>query len=154
MKGRILPGMLNKKIKEVPLRHKGKKAAVSRQMREIRDDRALAADLACKLAYFLVRAFEKFVQNAEFMHDFESGWMNCVPRNRAESHRVSPEQLPPRPCGPTKSEASCRRDRLQLYSSGCGEFQPWFYLRRRMVERCLRNGFRKLWRFRHFSSGV
>jgi hypothetical protein len=64
------------------------KVAVSRQMREIRDGDGFAADLAGKLSHFLMRAFQELVQNAEFIHDFKRGWMDCVAPEITQKVRV------------------------------------------------------------------
>ena len=72
-------GLLRNKIQEIPLRHEGKKLAVSRQMREVRNRDCVLANLPSKLAYFLMRTLQEFIQKAELVHDIQRGWMDRVP---------------------------------------------------------------------------
>jgi hypothetical protein len=53
-------------------------------MAEIRDGNRLVADLAGQMSNFLVGSFQEFIQNAELVHDFESGRMNRVAAEVAE----------------------------------------------------------------------
>ena len=49
-----------------------------RQPRKIGDLHGLAVNDAVKLGQFLMRLLEEFVQQAEFVHQLERGWMNRV----------------------------------------------------------------------------
>ena len=80
--------LLLNKVEEIPLRHQRQEAAVSRQMSEIREGDRFAADLAGKLSHFLMRAFQELIQNAEFIHDIERGWMDRVAAEIAQEVRV------------------------------------------------------------------
>ena len=53
--------------------------AVSREMPEIGDCDAILSHLTSKITYFLMRAFQELVQNTEFMHNLECGWMDRIP---------------------------------------------------------------------------
>src|ERR1700738_2009415 len=64
VKGRIPPGLLGNKIQKVPLRHQTKKFAMGGKVGEICNSDGFGPDLSRQLTYFLVRTFEKFVQNA------------------------------------------------------------------------------------------
>src|ERR1700730_18170549 len=45
---------------------------------EICDGNGFGPDLSRQLAHFLVRTFEKFVQNAQFLHNFKRGRMDSI----------------------------------------------------------------------------
>jgi hypothetical protein len=47
-------------------------------MSKVANRNCVLADLPCDLSYFLVRSFQEFFQNTQFMHDLESGRMNSV----------------------------------------------------------------------------
>ena len=55
VKCRIAAGVLGDEIEEVPLRHEGDEPAAGRQMREVGDGNLDGADIAARLAGFLVR---------------------------------------------------------------------------------------------------
>ncbi len=84
VKTRISFCLLDDEIQKIPLRHQSNKFAVGGQMGEIRDGDGLAADLAGQMSNFLVGSFEEFIQNAELVHDFESGRMNRIAAEIAE----------------------------------------------------------------------
>jgi hypothetical protein len=53
-------------------------------MREIPDGSGFAADLARNPEDFLVGTLEEVIENAEFVHELESGGMDCVAAKIAE----------------------------------------------------------------------
>src|SRR5947208_5464206 len=48
-------------------------------MPKIRNRDRILSHLTGELSYFLMRAFQELVQNTEFMHNFECGWMDRIP---------------------------------------------------------------------------
>src|SRR6266487_4048294 len=85
---RILLSVLGDKIEKIPLRHEGDELALSRQMRKIGHYYEIVTDLPADLAHLLVRALQEIFEQAEFMHDLESGRMNCVAAKIAEKVSV------------------------------------------------------------------
>src|SRR5262249_54059697 len=69
---------------EVPLRHESNKLAVRRQMCEIGNAHDFVANLSREFAHFLMWQFEEFLQESEFVHQFERGGMNRVPTKVAQ----------------------------------------------------------------------
>src|SRR5437667_1266436 len=74
----ITPGLLGDEVEEVPLWHESEETAVSREMGEIRNCDGILSHLTGELSYFLMRALQELVQNTEFMHNLECGWMDRV----------------------------------------------------------------------------
>src|SRR5438309_2997387 len=75
----ITPGLLGDEVEEVPLWHESEETTVSREMPKIRNRDRILSHLTGELSYFLMRAFQELVQNTEFMHNFECGWMDRIP---------------------------------------------------------------------------
>src|SRR5438552_17655482 len=75
----ITPGLLGDEVEEVPLWHESEETTVSREMGEIRNRDRILSHLTGELSYFLMRAFQELVQNTEFMHNLECGWMDRIP---------------------------------------------------------------------------
>src|SRR5215471_14187750 len=80
----VLPRLLSKEIEKVPLWHEAEKLAVGRQMCEVCQRNKLIANLAADLSDFLVRSFEKLIEQAEFIDHFESRRMDRVAAKVAE----------------------------------------------------------------------
>jgi hypothetical protein len=80
----IAAALLDKEIQEVPLRHQGDEFAVSGKMREIGQGESFAAYLAAKLLQLLVRVLQEFFEEAEFVHQLESGRVDGVSAKVAE----------------------------------------------------------------------
>lgn len=55
----------------MPLRHQRNESAVGRQVREVGDGDAFAANLTGEMIDFFVRHLEKLVEQAEFVHQLE-----------------------------------------------------------------------------------
>ncbi len=84
----IAPGLLGNEIQKVPLRHQAEKFAVGGKVGEIRDGDGLAPDLSRQMAHLLVRTLEKFVQKAQFVHDFKRRRMDGIAAKIAEKVSV------------------------------------------------------------------
>src|SRR5271155_3308001 len=57
-------------------------------MTKIREGDRVGADLTGKLAHLLMRAFQQLIEDAEFIHDIERGWMNRVAAEIAQEIRM------------------------------------------------------------------
>src|SRR5215831_61128 len=68
--------LLNKEIEEVPLRHEAEEFTMRRQVSQIGKRNKVITDLAADLPDFLVRAFKKIIEQAEFIDHFESRRMD------------------------------------------------------------------------------
>jgi hypothetical protein len=66
------------------LGHEGDEFAVGGKMREIGESESFVADLAAKFLQLLVRALEEFFEEAEFVHQLQSGRMDGVAAKVAE----------------------------------------------------------------------
>src|SRR2546423_14414394 len=78
MKSRITRSFTFDEVQKIPLRHKAEKLTVRRQMSQVCERDKLLANLAADLANFLLGAFEKLVDQTEFVDDFKRGRMNCI----------------------------------------------------------------------------
>src|SRR4029077_6329209 len=65
VKSWIRSSLFSEKVQKVPLRHQPQEFAMRGQVGEVRERDGRAADLAGKLAHFLMRTFEELVQNAK-----------------------------------------------------------------------------------------
>ena len=78
IEGFVAFAVLCQKIEEVPLRHQRDIFAVRRQVGEIGYPDAIAADLGAEFLDLLVRHFEKFIEQAELVHQLERRWVHGV----------------------------------------------------------------------------
>jgi hypothetical protein len=76
--------MVGEEIKEIPLRHKRNEAAMRWEMGEIRDFNKSISDLRAERWYFLMGSLQKFLQEAELMHDLQRRGVNGVPAKIAQ----------------------------------------------------------------------
>src|SRR6478672_2261889 len=70
--------MTGEEIEKVPLRHKRDEFATCGKLGEISDGYNLPVDHGAQLSHFLVRLFQKFLDQAELVHHLECGRMNSV----------------------------------------------------------------------------
>ena len=70
--------LAGEKIEKIPLRHQRDIFAVRRQMGEITHDQPVLADLAAELFDFLVRQFQKIVEQPELIHELQRRGMNSI----------------------------------------------------------------------------
>ena len=70
--------LLSDKVQKIPLWHEREETAIGRQVGEVCNSDSVLADLARKLAYFLMRTFKELLQNTKLVHDFVGGGMNSV----------------------------------------------------------------------------
>jgi len=76
--------MFGEEVEEIPLRHKRNEAAMRWEMGEIRDFNKSISDLRAERWYFLMGALQKFLQEAELMHDLQRRGMNGIPAKIAQ----------------------------------------------------------------------
>ena len=70
--------LVGEKVKEIPLRHKGDKAAAHRQAREIGHRHLFPAHFRLQLFGALVRQRQQLIQQAQMVHHLQRGGMNGV----------------------------------------------------------------------------
>jgi hypothetical protein len=78
MKRGITLATLGQEVEEVSLGHERYERAPRRQMGKIGDCDLGAADVPAELTHFLVRPFEEFLQEAQFVHQFQGRRVNRV----------------------------------------------------------------------------
>ena len=88
VEGPVALAVRGEKIEEVPLRHQRDEFAVGRQVPQINHAHVLVADLCAELLHLLVRQLEKFIQQAELVHQLERGRMDGVAAEVAEEVSV------------------------------------------------------------------
>jgi len=66
------------KIKKIPLRHEGDKPAARRQVGKIGDGVQALADLRADRTHLAVRQLQERVQQPEFVHHLQGGWVHRV----------------------------------------------------------------------------
>jgi hypothetical protein len=80
----VLSGLANKEIEKVPLGNQRDKLAASRNMTETRRFKRIASENSSRRGYLLVRQFQKFFQEPEFVKQLERGRMHSVAPEIAE----------------------------------------------------------------------
>ena len=75
--GNFLP-LVAQEIEEIPLRHEGDEGVVRLEAAQIRDPDLGAAEQAVHFLQLLVRQFQKFVDQAEFMHHLQRRGMHGI----------------------------------------------------------------------------
>src|SRR5580698_5787432 len=84
--------------------------AVSPQVGEIRNRDSFAPDLATKFRHLLMRALQKLIQNAEFVHDFKRRRMDGIAAEITKKIRVFLEH--------DNVNALARKEKAQHYAGG------------------------------------
>ncbi len=80
--------VLHKKIQEIPLRHEGEHLAMRGKMCEIADLDGLLPNCGGQFRHLLMRPLEEFLQQPEFVHQFQSRRMDGVAAKVAEKIRM------------------------------------------------------------------
>src|SRR5665213_1417316 len=84
METRITFGPFGEEIQEIPLRHQRDELALRRQMAEVDHRNALGAHLECEPRHLVVRNLQKFVEQAELVHQLEGRGVHGVTAEVAE----------------------------------------------------------------------
>ena len=84
VEGRVAFAPFSQEIQKIPLRHHGDEFALRRDVAEIRQLKALVADLTDQRLDLLMRQLEKRINQPEFTHQFERRGMNRVAAKIAE----------------------------------------------------------------------
>src|SRR6266446_10489489 len=86
--GRELLRLRRQKIKKMPLRHEPHEFALGRQAGEIGHAHDMTIEDIFHSRQLLMRDLKELIQQPEFMHQFESGWMDGVAAKVAKKIRV------------------------------------------------------------------
>ena len=84
MKGWKVLSLVGQKIQKFPLRHERDELAASRQFRKVGKCYVLRTNLRFELRDFLMRFFEEFIEQSEFVHRFQRRGMNRISAKIAE----------------------------------------------------------------------
>jgi hypothetical protein len=84
LKSRVTFALFNHEVQKVPLRHEREKLAVGWKVSEVANCHRFLANLPRQLSHFLMRTLQKFLQDSQFVHQFEGGGVNRVPTEIAQ----------------------------------------------------------------------
>jgi hypothetical protein len=84
VKLRISFGLLRDEIQEIPLGHEADEFTVHRKMGKITDGDGKVVDGGSDLQKLLMRDAQEMLEEAEFVHEFEGGWVDGVAAEIAE----------------------------------------------------------------------
>src|SRR5262245_48110450 len=88
MEIRVALGVPGQEIEKIPLRHHGNEPTSGSKVCEVREPHQLIANYARKTSRFLVRQFEKLVEQAELADDLERRGVNGIAAEIAEKIRM------------------------------------------------------------------
>jgi hypothetical protein len=69
---------LGQEVEEIPLWHERHEAALRSQIRHVTQHNLLAADTSAGLSDLVMRPFQKFFEQTEFVHDLKCRGMNRI----------------------------------------------------------------------------
>jgi len=78
VEGGVAAALLGQEVEEIPLWHERHEAALRSQIRHVTQHNMVAADTSADLSDLLVRPFQKFFEQTEFVHDLKCRGMNSI----------------------------------------------------------------------------